>query len=565
MIRNGTLRLLCILFFPLACSFSIGCGAVGDLHGDRVVRVAISDGTFKSFSYDSISFVGTGKLCLRKKSGGVPLVEVGKNQSVKIAMRGGEFDIVVSASGRTISGIGEPIVVECSEGLIGICGLQRCQKQTLYRGAFELVKAKNGQFFAINVVALEDYLLGVVPNEMPLRLGLEALKAQAVLARNYALKPRTRPFGEFELFDSVASQVYFGAASEYPLSTKAVQETEGVVATHNSNMVLALYHSTAGGWTENFENVFSDEESGKFPGEPDPCLVGSPDYYQSKNLQSEEVARRFYKTRPKSYDSESKFFRWTREWGVEELEKVLSGTLLDHLKSGFVRQNPAGAKKMGKLRRIDVLRRGVSGKIMELNVVTDAQTFYIQKESLVRHIFKKNGESLPSANVVFECALDRNGNLKKIIAYGGGFGHGVGMSQCGAGFMATHLGKTFDQILNRYISGIKLSTIPVTFSSGNGNGNGDAPTAQVKQSFWLPKKSADLIIVPIACDGAAIPLQIKINGKAVRVRWPKVFPSENVTRINVSKRMKNGRNTVEFVQSGERGWSGSLKLYIEFS
>jgi stage II sporulation protein D len=78
----------------------------------------------------------------------------------------------------------------------------------------------------VNVLPLEDYLKGVVPNELPVRFGLEALKAQAVAARNYTIRPRTRVYHNFDVCDSVQCQVYFGANTEHPLSNKAIEETK---------------------------------------------------------------------------------------------------------------------------------------------------------------------------------------------------------------------------------------------------------------------------------------------------------------------------------------------------
>lgn len=93
---------------------------------------------------------------------------------------------------------------------------------------------------------------------MPVRFGLEALKAQSVAARNYVLTPRTKSSVNYDVVDSVASQVYYGANTENPLSNRAVEETAGIVALYHWDMILALYSSTAGGYTESYSNAFSD-------------------------------------------------------------------------------------------------------------------------------------------------------------------------------------------------------------------------------------------------------------------------------------------------------------------
>ena len=107
------------------------------------------------------------------------------------------------------------------------------------------------------MIEVEEYLKGVVPNEMPTSFGLEALKAQAVAARNYVLSPRVKASSNYDVVDSVASQVYYGANTEKALSNQAVKETEGLVAIYDWNLILAQYSSTAGGYTESFSNTFS--------------------------------------------------------------------------------------------------------------------------------------------------------------------------------------------------------------------------------------------------------------------------------------------------------------------
>lgn len=127
-----------------------------------------------------------------------------------------------------------------------------------YRGIMILKGSRKG-ILLINILNLEDYLKGVVPGELsPYNFGeLEALKAQAVAARTYALK-NIGQFEElgFDLFATPVSQVYDGISIEHPLSTQAVEETSGQVAVYNGKLINALYMSTCGGATENIENMF---------------------------------------------------------------------------------------------------------------------------------------------------------------------------------------------------------------------------------------------------------------------------------------------------------------------
>ena len=127
-----------------------------------------------------------------------------------------------------------------------------------FRGRIEVFANRRGSLTVVNVIGLEDYVRGVVPNELSFP-ALEALKAQAIAARTYALKNRGQfaPEG-FDLLPTTRSQVYRGLTSETPLTTRAVDETRGIVATYNGEPINALYTSTCGGRTEDAENIFNE-------------------------------------------------------------------------------------------------------------------------------------------------------------------------------------------------------------------------------------------------------------------------------------------------------------------
>lgn len=136
-----------------------------------------------------------------------------------------------------------------------------------YRGEFTVLRRGAGVTL-VNRLPLEDYLLGVVPRELPPDLfpELEALKAQALAARTYALRPRTAYLERgYDLCSGPACQVYGGVATEHPLSTRAVRETAGEAILHDGALIDALYTASCGGHTENAENVFTT---------PTPYLVG---------------------------------------------------------------------------------------------------------------------------------------------------------------------------------------------------------------------------------------------------------------------------------------------------
>ncbi len=130
-----------------------------------------------------------------------------------------------------------------------------------YRGRLEVFANRSGTLTVVNVLGLEDYVRGVVPNELspggyP---ALEAQKAQAIAARTYAVRNRNQFASQgFDLLPTTRSQVYGGLSTEHPLSTRAVEETRGLVATYRGEPINALYTSTCGGRTENAENIFNE-------------------------------------------------------------------------------------------------------------------------------------------------------------------------------------------------------------------------------------------------------------------------------------------------------------------
>src|SRR2546427_3051952 len=133
-----------------------------------------------------------------------------------------------------------------------------------YRGVIEVFGNSRNTLTLVNELPMEEYLLGVVPNELsPSTFGeLEALKAQAVAARTYIARNMGQSKNEgYDICATDACQVYMGEGSEQPLSTQAVMETRGVIATYKDEPINALYSSTCGGRTEDAENIFDE----KFP------------------------------------------------------------------------------------------------------------------------------------------------------------------------------------------------------------------------------------------------------------------------------------------------------------
>lgn len=543
---------VCIYLFLFIIHYSLFTANAQEFtNNPEFVRIAISNNGFKSLVYKQISIIATAPFTVYDKSSKKPILNGLASDIVKVTFDAEGFDLSVNNK-NAAKNLKGTLVFDCPTGLLSVENLTRNGKQAFYHGVFELTPKDCSSFYLINVLDIQNYLKGVVPNEMPVRFGLEALKAQAVAARNYVLMPRTRT-AQFDVDDSVASQVYYGAATESALSNQAVNETQGLVALFDWDIIQAQYCSTAGGYTEDYENAFSDPKTKDFPSKPKPYLKGTPDILSVAPLNREEEAKIFYMSFPDSYDMKSPYYRWQREFTPKELQATLQKTLIVQSKTGFVRPEFKAGDTLGEIKELKVNKRGVSGKVMELEIFTDKGSYKVYKELVIRRILQKDGVSLPSANVVFEHLYDTNQKLTKIVAYGGGYGHGVGMSQFGAGFMSTSLHKSFDKILKRYYSGITISTMPIILSDVEGQ-------KEVTQQFFAPYQKANVVI-----DNK---YQIKefnanINGREVSFEMAtSLVPFNRMCKIDISSYIRRGANKITFYfPEGQK--NKGIRLYIE--
>ena len=166
------------------------------------------------------------------------------------------------ASGNTISielqgqwfnlNINRIVVKPAEKGFIST-------KRRWYRGEF-IIENRGGSLVVVNNVPLEDYILGVVPSEMPSKWSYEALKAQAIAARSYAIANRgKRASRGYDLKDTPEDQAYGGASAETATTNSAVLETKGVVITYNQKVIPAYYSASAGGHTVNAGAVWNKD------------------------------------------------------------------------------------------------------------------------------------------------------------------------------------------------------------------------------------------------------------------------------------------------------------------
>lgn len=196
-----------------------------------------------------------------------------------------------------------------------------------YRGALEIrTSSVPGKLNAINAVGLEDYVKGVISRESPSSWPLDALMAQAVAARSYALSTKVGGNG-FDQYDDTRSQVYGGVAAETARTNQAAEGSAGEVVLYNGKVAQTFFMSTSGGHTENNENSF-------LGGTPEPYLRGVED----------------------PFDGASPYHRWTRKLSAGQMQAELGGLV------------------RGKLKRIVVTKRGVSPRIVKANLIGSGGT-----------------------------------------------------------------------------------------------------------------------------------------------------------------------------------------------
>jgi stage II sporulation protein D len=214
----------------------------------KLVRVGIGTNGFSSYEWDKATIYATGEFEVYNNKTYINTYD--SNCEINISMVGRIF-VLTDAEGNVIEKVSGPIIFKTDFGYVGVKGLKRAGHDAIYRGTLKLVSSsKEGKFHIVNELELEDYLKGVVPAEMPPSWEFEALKAQSIAARSYALANlgKQSRYG-FDLKDNTEDQAYGGASVETNRTTRAVEETDGLVLTYDMKIIPAYYSASAGGMT----------------------------------------------------------------------------------------------------------------------------------------------------------------------------------------------------------------------------------------------------------------------------------------------------------------------------
>lgn len=372
------------------------------------------------------------------------------------------------------------------EGKIIVSSIERNGTAPSYRGSIEVAKEKEG-LIVINELQLEEYLYAVIPSEMPTSYGEEALKVQAICARSYAynhiMANGCSKFGA-HVDDSTTYQVYNGHP-ENEESIQAVKATYGQVLQHDGNVIFAYYFSTSCGYTADVENVWLSKDTLPYVGARFQEIPAGNEVEAStltiKDFSKEAAFREFLTTsKVETYDKEFPWYRWSIEISNKDLKKMVDKNLgkIYKLKPSYVvtlgkdgEYYSKPIQTVGTVKEVKVATREKSGLVTELMVKGTKATVKVKSESLIRQILAPSYDTvirqdkseinnlslLPSSFFVLD-DIKKEGTVVGVRVTGGGYGHGVGMSQNGVKKMV-ELGRTYDQILAHYYNNITIASI----------------------------------------------------------------------------------------------------------
>lgn len=312
-------------------------------------------------------------------------------KSAAINIRNGNIIL----NGAPISG-SEISIKPASGGFLTVNG-------TPYRGQVRISKGSKTGLDVLNILSLEAYLYGTVPKEMSPQWFPEALKAQAIAARTYALYQMSKSESRtFDVLATTASQVYGGMSAEAERTNRAVDDTKGLIMLYNGQLVLAYFHANSGGMTEDAARVWNAEI---------PYLKAVRDDY---SLRAPGCA-------------------WKKTFALQEIRTALS-------RNGI---------SVGPIDKITPELVSPTGRIMKIRIT------HGDNDS----VMSGNDFRLKIAPTVIKSTyMELSQQDREIMFDGKGYGHGVGMSQWGAYMMAKE-GLSFRDILRHYYQGVEIGTL----------------------------------------------------------------------------------------------------------
>ena len=407
-------------------------------------------------------------------------IYIGADSAYQILQKEGTADIppeTVSAAGDLFANIEDnslQLKPTDESGELYICDAAGTRLSYGYKGSIELRRYPEG-YVIVNELPIEEYLCAVVPSEMPAAYEVEALKAQAVCARSYAYIQLER--GDYAAFgahvdDSTNYQVYNKKERDEKTSA-AVLDTAGKVIHYQGKIAEAYYFSTSSGITGNGEawNLAADSQYGYLRNTLVKEGGGEPD------LSTEEAFSQFLADSDETaYEAAMPYYRWraSADYTSKQTQKKIKSILRtrkmrtpeDIIYMDSSSQVIPKMKKFGNLTQLAITKRSTGGVALQLALTYEHGTVLIGNEYNIRAVLGAGLTSLTLAD-----GTNRDSTLlpsayativpvenETYVITGGGYGHGIGMSQNGADAMAA-MGKSWEEILNFFFKDIEITNV----------------------------------------------------------------------------------------------------------
>lgn len=428
------------------------CAAV--TYGDaecETIRVILSNHDFTSYKMTEITLSSEGMLKVIYPDSGEKTFPAGEMFTIQYEDYDKGDKIIIEQIGKDEGITVHSITRECGN--------------PVYDGLIEL-DIKEDCMYVINELPLEQYLYGVVSSEVPASYEKEALKAIAVCARAYAYgKMKDGSFDEYnaDLDDSVFCQMYNDILKTGE-SVRAVDETYGIVPVYDGEVIFPLYFSTSCGMTCTNSEVWG--------GTPYPYFTSNVENLEKSQLDlSEEDTFVQFMENSLGYDTIEKdlpYYRWSIYYTRDDISKAVNRKLSERLDTaaGSIRvKNDNGdfvdgdITDIGDVISVEVSERSSSGMVLALLIEGTKGTILVKGQANIRNLITPVNQEIirQDASVVtgwsslpstFYYVTERDGGF---TIYGGGFGHGAGLSQNGANALAKK-GYSYTYIIRHYFS-----------------------------------------------------------------------------------------------------------------
>ncbi|MEL6494204.1 MAG: SpoIID/LytB domain-containing protein [Cyanobacteria bacterium J06623_7] len=329
----------------------------------------------------------------------------------------------------------DEVEISSSKNLVEVNTTGKPSSNRLYGGSLRLQPNAHGEFTLVNQVPLETYLRGVVPYEIGANAPAQAVAAQTIIARTYALRNLRRfAVDDYQLCATVHCQVYKGLNGTNPTSDRAIAKTAGLVLTYDNELIDALYSSTTGGVTAGFEDTWNGSQRPYLQ----PVIDAPQPFWDLAKypLNNEKTFRHFIGlTKGFNETGRKGVFRWRKARSIANLNQDLRR---------YLRKTRHPLADFQTIESMQVQQRSRSGRILALTIQTDLGKLQLHKNEIRSAL-----EPPRSTFFYLEPIYNQAQELDGYAFVGGGFGHGVGMSQYGS-YNLAQLGWSAEQILTFY-------------------------------------------------------------------------------------------------------------------